>query len=90
MDTLERKLPIGIQTFENIRKGGFQIKMQNRILLPFLLQLFNCQTLKKVFTPLKIGFKSRNKQTFAETTGTTQEIRLSRIPVFGEMGSRIW
>ena len=23
MDTLERKLPIGIQTFENIRKGGF-------------------------------------------------------------------
>ena len=53
--------------------------MQNRILLPFLLQLFNCQTFKKVFTPLKIGFKSRNKQTFAETTGTTQEIRLSRI-----------
>ncbi len=23
MNTLERKLPIGIQTFENIRKGGF-------------------------------------------------------------------
>ena len=41
MDTLERKLPIGIQTFENIRKGGFLYVDKTAILWQIINNIYH-------------------------------------------------
>ena len=58
------------------KENNIQIQMEHRTLHPILLQPFQCQSYKKFPFTLKIGFERRDKQTFPETTGTTQEINL--------------
>ena len=117
MDTLERKLPIGIQTFENIRKGGFLYVDKTAILWqiintgkPYFLSrprrfgksllistfeayfqgrkdLFEGLAIEKLekkweqYPVLHLDLNAKKYETAAD---------LVAMPVFGEMGSRIW
>ena len=81
MDTLERKLPIGIQTFENIRKGGFLYVDKTAI----LWQIINTGKPYFLSRPRRFG-----KSLLISTFEDGGRFGCHAKPVFGEMGSRIW
>ena len=51
--------------------------MEYRILLPFLFQLINDKSLKKLFLSLKIAFQGRYEQGLPESSRTTQKVYIA-------------
>lgn len=51
--------------------------MQHRIGNPILFELLDSKPFEKLFLTEEIGFKGGDKQAFAETAGTAQEIGFS-------------
>ena len=68
------QLQFCIQSFGSVIFLRIQIKMQDRIPFPFLLQAFHCQTLEQFLLPLEICFQRAHKKAFAEPSRTAQEI----------------
>ncbi|SCH53796.1 Uncharacterised protein [uncultured Bacteroides sp.] len=66
-----------------------QIHVQHRIHRPVPLQFFQRQSFEKFFLPLRVGFESRQQQTLAETSRTTQEIVTSCVKQLINQGSFI-
>ena len=63
--------------------------MQDRILLPLLLQLLHGQSLEELPLPLEISLQSADQQTLPEPSRATQEIVASCLDEFIYLGGLV-
>src|SRR5574344_1639101 len=61
--------------------------MQDRMFCPFLFQFFEGKSFEKFTLPAEVSCHRGEKQTLAETTGTTEEIITSRCCQLINQGS---
>ena len=68
------QLQFCIQSFGSVIFLRIQVKMQDRIPFPFLLQTFHCQTFEQFLLPLEVCLQRADQQALSESPRTAEEI----------------